>query len=125
MNEDRLIDILVNPQTGDNHKDFMKAIGLLELAHNNGHIHLSIQTIMAFEKVRELYNERAFIVGLSHKELDERKCYLQETMMDVGIRMLNLYKDELLAFHGVDAEAVKTKGPNAVKYTDAEISCGH
>lgn len=125
MNEDRLIDILVNPQIGDNHKDFMKTMNLLELAHNNGHIHLSIQTILAFNKVRELYNERAFIVGLSHKELDDRKCYLHETMMDTGVRMLNLYKDELLAFCGVDKEAVKIKGPNAVKYTDAEISCGN
>ena len=124
MNEDRLIDILVNPQTGDNHKDFMKTMSLLQGAHNNGHIHLSIQTILTFHKVHELYNERTSIVGLSHKELDDRKCYLQETMMDVGIRMLNLYKDELLAFYGVDKEAVKIKGPNAVKYTEAELASG-
>lgn len=124
MNEAKLTDILVNPHTGDNHKDFMKAMGLLEIAHNNGHIHLSIQSILKFNKVRDLYNERVSVIGTSARDLELARCNLDEKMMDTGIRMMNLYKDELLAFHGVDKEAVKTKGPNAVKYTPAEISCG-
>jgi hypothetical protein len=124
MKEERLIDILVNPQTGNNHKELMNSIGLLMLAHNHGHVRLSVQSILAFDKLRKSYDESFRLFDLTRKELESRKCDLVEDMIEVGMRMLNLYKDELLAFLGVDSEVVMTKGPYAVKYTDAELASG-
>jgi len=123
MNEARLTEIMVNPQTGNNHNDLMESISLLMMAHNHGHIRLSIQSILAFNKLRESHSESFRLFDLTRKELESRKCDLVEDMIEVGMRILTLYKDELLAFWA-DRKAVVTKSPNAVKYTEAELACG-
>lgn len=116
-----LTDFLINPHSNERNTDgFKKILGKLRLAHHNGHLNLSLGTIMDINKVTELFN-MGYYAG--PRDMDLKLCALHETMMDVGNRLMELYSEEIPKLFAMGDE-INKKQANAPKLTQSEISRG-
>lgn len=121
MDEETLTEFLINPHSNERNTDgFKQILGKLQRAHHNGHLNLSLGTIMDIDKVNKLFNMGAYI---GPKDMEMRLCALHETMMDVGQRLMELYSEEIPKLFAL-GDDINIKQATAPKLTRSEISRG-